>query len=117
MKKNNEFEFNAVQFILSPGRMISLCVKFQLWFFIEKTLQTSTGSKTTWETLEKVWNIFKVNNKDVNNVVLVFLLLTLKIFYIFLQYFNSFEQENVSPAGIYCLKLTIETLKQGVKYV
>ena len=30
----------------------------------------------------KVWNIFKVNNKYAIDVILVFLLLTLKIFHI-----------------------------------
>ena len=76
--KNNEFEFNAA----------SVCVKFQRWFFFERRLQTSTDAKATRETLKKVWNMFKVNNEEVNDVLLVPLLSTLNKFYISLLCFH-----------------------------
>ena len=44
----------------------------------------------------KMWNMFKVNNKD-NDAVLVFLLLTLIIFHTFsFVSFGDFEQVNAS---------------------
>ena len=43
---------------------------------------TFTCSESTTETVEKGVNMFKVNNKT-NDVVLVYLLLTLNIFYTF----------------------------------
>ena len=49
---------------------------------------TFTFSKLTIETIEKGRNIFKVNNKHgVNDVVLVFLLLTLNKFHTFFWWF------------------------------
>ena len=50
---------------------------------------TFTCSKLTIERLEKVWNIFKVNNKNIGviDVVLVFLSLILKIFHTFFWHF------------------------------
>ena len=52
-----------------------------------------TCSKPSIETLEKVWNVFKVNN-----VVPVFSLLTLNILHVFL--IVDFEQVNISLAFI-----------------
>ena len=42
-----------------------------------------TCATSAIETLEKMWNMFKVNNKNTRDVVLVFLLLTLNMFHTF----------------------------------
>ena len=62
---------------------------FSSFSFDHNTPQlTFTSLKSTIETLKKVWNIFKVNNKniaDVVYVILVFLLLTLNVVLVFLS--------------------------------
>ena len=60
-----------------------------MWIIHEIPLSQLTFicSKSTKEKLEKVWNMFKVNNKETGtkpmDVVVVFLLLTLNIFHTF----------------------------------
>ena len=38
---------------------------------LSETQATFTCSKSALETLEKVWNLFKVNNKETSNVLIV----------------------------------------------
>ena len=62
------------------------------------TQQTFNCSKSTMETLKKVWNMIKVNNKNSRttpDVVAVSLLLTLNILQTFSMISIDFEQVNV----------------------
>ena len=62
------------------------------------TQQTFNCSKSTMETLKKVWNMVNVNNKNSRttpDVVAVSLLLTLNILQTFSMISIDFEQVNV----------------------
>ena len=52
-EKTMSFSLMRFNLFYLPGRIISLCVKFQRRFLCERTLKMSTGSKATRETLEK----------------------------------------------------------------
>ena len=64
-----------------------------------------TCSKLTIETLKKVWNMFKVNNKITRTMSLMSLLLTLNIFQTF---FSCFQLKAVD---YFCLKLYVRCLE------
>ena len=106
MKNSNSFKcawrrsFSTLLYLWFFFRLIQIHVILHMLIYPYVTVETIslqlilvtqltfTCSTSTIETTEKVWNMFKVNNKNtIIDIVLVFLLLTLNLFHTFFYCF------------------------------
>ena len=72
----------------TPPRQNNLTVMLSFkWFFLRGHCKHLLVQTQQEEHKKKVWNMFKVNNKGINDIIMVSLLLNLNMFYIFLQCF------------------------------